>query len=99
MTRRVFFHLLISLTLFVHSSCLYAMGTSVSHKLVPLRILVEDSTKSISLRIKGHYKIVDFESGEVLREERNLRKTALSIEDINSEGIRILPERGGTNPG
>ncbi|MBU1061675.1 MAG: SpoIID/LytB domain-containing protein [Candidatus Omnitrophica bacterium] len=70
------------------------MGTLPAGKSVSLRILVNDGAKNIRLRIKGHYKIVDFESGEVLRQERNLRDTALSMEDIGSEGIRILPGRG-----
>lgn len=85
--------LFIILTLFVYTSCIYAMGTPPPRKYIPLRVLVVKGAEKIILRIKGDYGMVGLESGKVLKEGRNLEERILSKEDIVSEGIKILPER------
>ena len=76
--------------LFIYATYLYAMGTRPPHKYIPIRVLVVRDALEVNLRIKGSYKIVDFGKGEVVREGSNLRGFAMSTEDIDSEGIKIL---------
>ena len=90
MISKLLFHFFLILTLFISPAQLYAMGASPPHKYIPVRVLVVSGAPEVTLRIKGPYKIVDIEGGQVLIEGRNLKKQSLSKKDIHSEGMKIL---------
>jgi len=77
----------------MHAPYLYAMGEAPSRKYIPVRVLVVKDSSEVSLYIKGSYKMVDFETGEVLEDGRKLRRRVISTQDIDSVGIKILPEK------
>jgi len=91
MTRRIFISFLLISVLFIYPSCGFTMGAAPPRRDVPLRVLVVRDVKNVNLRIKGPYKIVDFQTKEVLRQGKKLRNLVVSTEDIGSEGIKILP--------
>lgn len=73
---------------------LYAMGSLPQHKYIPVRVRVVGETEEVTVRIKGLYKIVDFEKSNVLSEGKDLHELPVSPEYIRREGIKILPESG-----
>lgn len=92
MISKLLFHFFLIVTLFVSPVRLYAMGVPPPHKYIPVRVLVLNGAPEVTLRIKGPYKIVDLQGGQVLIEGKNLKKQSLSKKDIHSEGMRILGE-------
>lgn len=67
------------------------MGVAPPRKYILLRVLVVKGASEVSLYLKGPYKMVDFETGEVLEEGRKLRSRLICTKDIVSQGIKILP--------
>lgn len=92
MRRRIFISLFLVVALFARPASIHAMGTPPPHKHIPLRVLVVRAAEKIDLRIKGPYRIVGFETNELLEEARRLRRRIVSEKDITSEGIKILSE-------
>lgn len=92
MTRRISILFFVILTLVNFSSYLYAMGSPPPREHIPLRVLVISKADNIPLDIKGPYKIVGFNRGEVLREGRKLAGFNVSLKGIDSEGIKVLPD-------
>jgi len=78
----------------MNPASIYPMGESPPRKYIPLRVMVVNGATNITLHTRGYYKIVDFKSGEILKDGRSLRKTDISIKDIDSEAIKIIPGRG-----
>lgn len=93
MIRNTSIFILLTVTLFLRPPYLCAMGSQPPRETVPLKVLVIKDASSVNLRIKGPYRIVDFGSGEILKQGEKLRKYIVSTQDINSGGIRILPEK------
>lgn len=91
MIRKTFIYFSLALILLISPFHLYAMGTPPPHKHVPLRILVTEDAENVSLRIKGAHRIVDFQTGEVLEQDRKSRRFTVSTENIGADGIKILP--------
>ena len=89
MILRVFLNFLI--ILFVWPSCLYAMSSPPPHAYIPVRVLVVKNAEKVDLRIKGPYKIVTFDTGDILEEGDNLKRSTLFAKDIDSRGIKVLP--------
>ncbi|MDP8230477.1 MAG: SpoIID/LytB domain-containing protein [Candidatus Gorgyraea atricola] len=79
------------LMLIMNPSWLYAMGSTPAHKYIPVRVLVLKTKDAIDLNIKGPYKMVDFDTKEVLKHGKGLRKHSVSINDIDLTGIKVLP--------
>ncbi|NQT75723.1 MAG: SpoIID/LytB domain-containing protein [Candidatus Omnitrophica bacterium] len=92
MRRRVFIPFFLVVALFARPASIHAMGTPPPHKHIPLRVLVVKAAEKIDLRIKGPYRIVDFETEGLLEEDTGLRGRVVSESDIASEGIKILSE-------
>ncbi len=90
--RRALTPFFILLSFIVYTTFGYTMSAPPLRKHNPVRVLVLKDAKEVKLRIKGRYKMVDFKTGEVLKEGKNLRHFTVSIKDINSEGIKILSE-------
>ncbi|MBU4311284.1 MAG: SpoIID/LytB domain-containing protein [Candidatus Omnitrophica bacterium] len=93
MIRSTFISILLAVTMFLQPHSLYAMGSQLPRESVPLKVLVVKDSSSVDLSIKGQYRMVDFNSGEVLKEGDDLQKYVVSVENINPEGIKILPEK------
>lgn len=87
MKPKFFFYFLLPLLLF-----LYGMGEIPPHKYVPVRVLVLRDVTSVSIAIKGSYKIFDFETGGFLQGGKKIRELILNFSDIKGDGIKILPE-------
>ncbi|MBU1147256.1 MAG: SpoIID/LytB domain-containing protein [Candidatus Omnitrophica bacterium] len=80
------------LMLIMNPSWLYAMGSTPAHKYIPVRVLVLKTKDTINMSIKGPYKVVDFDTKETLRHGKGLREHSVSINDIDSTGIKVLLE-------
>jgi len=79
------------LMLIMNPSWLYAMGSPPPHEYIPVRVFVLKTKDAINLSIKGPYRMVDFDTKEVLEHGEGLRKHSVSINDIDSTGIKFLP--------
>ncbi len=79
------------LVLFFYNPSLYAMGTRPARRHILVRVLIVKSAKEINLHIRGPYRLVGFEDGEVLEEGRGLRSRTFFAKDLDSGGIRVLP--------
>ena len=73
---------------------LYAMGSLLPHRYIPVRVRVMDGVEDVSVRIKGPYKIMDQVTEKVLSESRDMREFSVSPGYIKGEGIKILPASG-----
>lgn len=90
MIRRSFIYIFTVLTLSINISFVYAMGELHPHEYFPLKVLVVKDTDSITLSIKGDYKIVDYATKDILEQGERLQRREVTVSDIDSEGIRVL---------
>lgn len=93
MSRRLLIPAFAVLASLIYLPYLYGMGSRPPRKPVPLRVLVIKSASEINLRIRGAYSIVDLDNEGVLKQGRSLRGFSVSAKDIDSKGIKVLPEK------
>jgi len=62
------------------------------HEDNPVRVLVLKDVQKVRLRVKGPYKMIDFKNGNILKQGKNLKRFTMSMKNISSDGIKVLPE-------
>lgn len=84
--------ILLSIALLFFAQSLYAMGSMPPRKYIPVRVRIADGVEKVNLSVKGLYKIIDFDKGDLLSEGKAIYGLSVSTGYIKGEGIKILPE-------
>jgi len=79
------------LLVIAYTASSYSMSQVPPHTYNPVRVSVLKDVSKLILRIKGPYEIVDFNSGESIEKGKSLRSTKISVKNIASKGMKILP--------